>query len=144
MIMTEKEFIELMVGKPWVNRADSFDECDCYGLVKLYFKHVVGYELPVIEGYKEGFRFDNLWRKGINKGWRQVGRWQSGALVTFYDNKGNPAHVGICVGNQQVLHSPGTDDKPGKVSIHKLDALLDPRLELGLVSATFHGVVKNA
>lgn len=139
MIMTEQEFIDLMLGKPWVNRADSIDECDCYGLVKLYFEHVEGQQLPLVTGYKEGFKFDSLWRKSINKGWRQVGRWQKGAMVTFYDYSSQPVHVGVCVGNQQVLHSLGTNDNPGKVSIHSLSALLTQ-----FNFATFHGVVKNA
>lgn len=136
--MTESDFIDLIVGKPWVNRADSFDACDCYGLVKLYFEHVVGYQLPVIQGYKEGFRFDNLWRKGIDRGWRQVGRWQSGALVTFYDHNNDPVHVGVCVGNQQVLHAQGDENENGAVAVNKLAALM----KVGqFKNVTFHGVV---
>lgn len=138
-MINEQDFIDLMLGKPWVNRGDTIDECDCYGLVKLYFELVDGYQLPEVSGYKEGFKFDGLWRRSINKGWRQVGRWQKGAMVTFYDHSNEPAHVGICVGNQQVLHSPGTVDEPGKVSIHSINALLTQ-----FKFATFHGVVKNA
>lgn len=139
MIISEKEFIDLMLGKLWVNRADTVDECDCYGLVKLYYEMVQGFNLPSVTGYKEGFNFDSLWRKEIDKTWRQVGRWQKGAMVTFYDYANKPMHVGVCVGNQQVLHSPGTENNPGNVSIHSLNALLTQ-----FKFATFHGVVKNA
>lgn len=134
--MTEQEFIDAILDKPWVNRADTVDACDCYGLVKLYYKMVVGFDLPIARGYKEGHRFDAIWRREIDKTWRQVGRWQKGAMVTFYDFANQPAHVGICVGNQQVLHSPGTEEKPGKVSIHKLSAIMTQ-----FKFATYHGVV---
>ena len=140
-MMDESEFISLMTGKPWINRGDSVDGADCYGLVKLYNELVQGKTLPVVTGYKEGFKFDSLWRKEINKTWWQVGKWQQGAMVTFYDNAHNPVHVGICVGNQQILHSPGTEEKPGKVSIHKLATLMGSG---AYKNATFHKVVKHA
>ena len=139
--MTESDFITLMLGKPWVNRGDSIDGADCYGLVKLYNELVHGKTLPVVKGYKEGFKFDSLWRKEIDSTWRQTGKWQAGCMVTFYDNAQQPVHVGVCVGNQQVLHSPGSDDNPGKVSIHKLATLMNSG---AYKAATFHKVVKHA
>lgn len=139
--MTESEFIDLMLGKPWINRGDTEDGADCYGLVKMYNEMVQGKTLPPVNGYKEGFEFDSLWRKEINKTWWQVGRWQKGAMVTFYDNANKPAHVGVCVGNQQVLHSYGDENKQGKVSIHKLSVLMGTG---AYKTATFHRVVNNA
>ena len=50
--MTELEFIELMLDKPWINRGDTVDGADCYGVVKLYNEMVQGKSLPVIDGYK--------------------------------------------------------------------------------------------
>jgi hypothetical protein len=43
--MTQSDFIGLVNGKPWANRACSFDEMDCWGLVVLYYRHVLGLEL---------------------------------------------------------------------------------------------------
>lgn len=134
--MNDIDFINEMVGKPWVNRADTLEQVDCYGLVSLYYRLVLGVELPVIEGYKQGFRFDSLWRKEIRKTWRQVGRWERGAMVTFYDNKMNPAHVGICIGNQQVLHARGSEKGGGKVEVHAISVL--SKL---YKTTTFHGVI---
>lgn len=139
--MTELEFIELMLDKPWINRGDTVDGADCYGVVKLYNEMVQGKSLPTIDGYKKGFKFDSLWRSEIESTWRQVGSWQQGAMVTFYDNAYNPVHVGICIGNQQVLHSPGSESAPGKVSIHKLSALLSVG---AYKDVSFHKVVKYA
>ncbi len=139
--MTESDFISLMLGKPWVNRGDTVESCDCYGLVKLYNELVQERVLPTIKGYKEGFKFDSLWRKEIDSTWRQTGKWAAGSMVTFYDNSNQPVHVGVCVGNHQVLHSPGTEEKPGKVSIHKLSTLMGSG---AYKTATFHTGVKHA
>ena len=135
-MMKQEDFINLMVGKPWVNRADTAEEVDCYGLVKLYKSMVEGIELPKATGYKEGFAFDGIWRREAKRTWWQVGRWQNGAVVTLYDNSMNPVHIGICVGNQQVLHARGNEEKGGKVEIHSLSVLVK-----AYKNVTFHEVI---
>ncbi|RLJ10259.1 hypothetical protein CKF66_27855, partial [Klebsiella pneumoniae] len=49
--MTQSDFIGLVNGKPWANRACSFEQMDCWGLVVLYYRHVLGLELHHIAGY---------------------------------------------------------------------------------------------
>ena len=34
--MTQSDFIGLVNGKPWANRACCFEQMDCWGLVVLY------------------------------------------------------------------------------------------------------------
>lgn len=38
--------IEKLIGIPFVSKGRSFKGCDCYGLVKLYYKEVLNIELP--------------------------------------------------------------------------------------------------
>ncbi len=38
--------IEKFIGIPFVSQGRSFRGCDCYGLVKLYYKEVLNIELP--------------------------------------------------------------------------------------------------
>ena len=136
-MMTEQEFIVALLDKHWVNRGDTLDGADCYGVVKLYKELVQGISLPVVEGYKKGHQFDVLWSQEIDKVWRQVGRWQKGAMITFYNHANEPVHVGICIGKQQVLHSNGSDEKGGKVTINKLAAMLSlPQY----AKATYHEI----
>ena len=45
-MMTEQEFIDAILDKPWVNRGDTLDGADCYGVVKLYKELVQGSSLP--------------------------------------------------------------------------------------------------
>lgn len=136
--MTQTEFINLMIGKPWVNRADTVDAVDCYGLVKLYKQMVEGVELPQATGYKEGFAFDGIWRRETKRTWWQVGTWTNGAMVTFYDQSMKPMHIGICVGNQQVLHARGNEEKGGKVEIHSISAL-----SKAYKAVSFHEVING-
>lgn len=121
--MTEQDFIDAVQFKPWENRGDTLEAMDCYGLVKLYYQHVHNLELPHVTGYKEGQRFDKLWRKEIEKTWRQVGTFEVGAMVTFYGADNNPAHVGICISDGKVLHARGTVESGGKVEIHSIHTL---------------------
>lgn len=55
--MTQSDFIGLVNGKPWANRACSFEQMDCWGLVVLYYRHVLGLELHHITGYESGAEF---------------------------------------------------------------------------------------
>lgn len=136
--MTQEEFINAALHKPWVNRASSFDEMDCYGLVQLYFEHVDGNKLPTVQGYKEGHEFGVLWRREIEKTWRQIGKFTDGAMVTFYDPSDSPVHVGMCVNDGKVIHCRGSEGKAGRVEIHNFSTL-----EKAYKFATFHKVIIN-
>ncbi|QAY17956.1 hypothetical protein [Pseudoalteromonas phage C7] len=135
-MMKESEFINAVQFKPWKNRADTLDSMDCYGLIKLYFEHVEGKTIPAAEGYKEGHRFDSVWRREIDKTWRQVGCFTVGAMVTFYTADMKPAHVGICISGNKVLHSRGNVEDGGKVEIHKIATL-----QAAYKMSTFHKLV---
>ena len=50
--MTRNEFINKMIGKPWKNRACTLEACDCWGLVVLYFRYVLGTEIHHDAGYE--------------------------------------------------------------------------------------------
>ena len=121
--MTESEFIDRMIGVPWVNRGDTFDAVDCYGLIKLWRSEVVGRPLAEVNGYKRGDDFEGLWRKYIDQHWREVNNYKRGAMVTFYDYADTPVHIGLCIGQSMVLHARGDDARGGKVEIHSIYTL---------------------
>lgn len=123
--MDKQEFIDKVLFKPWVNRAATFDEMDCFGLVQLYNEHVLGVPPFAVKGYEEGARFGRVVSDNINKYYFQCGRYQEHAMVMFY--KGElPIHVGICIGGNRVLHCNGGVDQEGKVEDHPLSALMNP------------------
>ena len=49
--MHQPDFIHAMEGKPWRDRACSFDAADCWGLVVLYYRHVLGIEIHQTPDY---------------------------------------------------------------------------------------------
>lgn len=117
--MNQSEFIHLIKGKPWVNRAVSFDAVDCYGLVILYYKHVLNIELPEVAGFASGDDVDQCWGDGVGA-WEEV-KTPPYAGLAFTSYKGNiPTHVGIVISSTHLLHCRGHTNKPGKVEIHSI------------------------
>lgn len=120
--MNQSEFIGKMLGKPWVNRAVSWSEVDCYGIVIMYYRHVLGMELPNVTGFSEGEPTDQCWTNNIHT-WEQVDTPPTeGLLFTSY--KGDrPTHVGIVISPTHVLHCRGSVEQPGKVEVHSIRAI---------------------
>lgn len=121
--MNQTEFINRILGKPWLNRATSFDAVDCWGLVLLYYKHVLSIELPTIIGYSKG-DCDTAqgWQSDIHH-WQQVNKPITDGLVFTCYKDGAPTHVGITISSTKVLHSRGFPGNPGKVEIHSIRAI---------------------
>ena len=121
--MIQQRFIDKVIGAPWIDRTSSFESVDCWGLVLLYYKHVLGIELPTITGYDKG-ECDTAqgWQSGIHQ-WQQLDKPVGhGLLFTCYhDNK--PSHVGVTIGPTKVLHARGSANNPGKVEIHSIRAI---------------------
>lgn len=120
--MDKQEFIDKVLFKPWVNRASTFDEMDCFGLAQLYNEHVLGVPPFAVKGYTEGARFERVVSDNINKHYFQCGRYQEHAMVMFYAGS-EPDHVGICIGENKVLHARGKVGEAGRVEIHSMAAL---------------------
>ena len=111
-----------MLGKPWVNRASSFGSVDCFGLVMLYYRHVMGIDLPAVDGFKENNNFLDCYKSGIDQ-WQEVNApTENGLMFTCYRG-GTPMHVGLCIGKGFALHARGNVNQPGKVEIHSIRAI---------------------
>ena len=120
--MTQTEFINKMIGKPWVDRASSFEECDCWGLVLLYYKEVLNIDLPVVKGFTEKEDFLLCYESGVQQ-WQEVKTPITQGLA-FTSYKGDtPTHVGVCIGNGMALHCRGSVNQAGSVEVHSLRAI---------------------
>ena len=118
--MTQSEFITKMIGKPWVNRASSFNECDCWGLVLLYYKYVLNTDIPVFVGFLNGDEFKECYT-------HELPNWEGssaskGVVFTAYKGR-QPIHVGVCVNGTHAIHSRGSENGPGKVELHSIRAI---------------------
>lgn len=120
--MNQKEFIKKVLGIPWVNRSSNFEAADCFGLIMLYYKHVLDIDLPVVDGFAENSEFLDCYNKGKTL-WQEVkSPIENGIVFTCY--RGDvPMHVGLCIGNGYALHSRGTEKSHGKVEVHSLRAI---------------------
>lgn len=103
-LISEEEFIRAMIGVPWSNRACTFDAVDCWGLVVLYYRHVLGKELHQTPGYESGAEFFTCY-EGDVVFWRSSDLPVNGGIFVAYTGAA-PAHVGLIL-NHRALHSRG-------------------------------------
>lgn len=102
------EFITFMIDVPWVEGKANFAECDCWGLVVLYYRHVIGIELapthdlPMAEGMAAQLATGH---------WQEVTQPADGVVFMSYRDS-SPAHCGVIIGNR-VLHSAGGRNRDG-------------------------------
>lgn len=80
--MTQSDFIGLVNGKPWANRACCFEQMDCWGTVVLYYRHVLGTELHHIAGYESGADFITCYEQECAH-WRRVPVAAIGCTAVF-------------------------------------------------------------
>lgn len=115
--MTKNEFINYAVGLPWVRWGSDWSGCDCYGLVVLYHREVLGVQLEdvpqkeLIEGLRD---VSHLWE-------RVSGVENACAFMSFVGDI--PTHVGLCIGGDMVLHAHGDGRLGGSVRISSLKTM---------------------
>lgn len=93
--MTKDEFVCKTIGKPWSNRACSFSLVDCWGLVVLYYRHVIGKELHHTKDYESGSDFITCFN-GEVVFWGRVTQPSDGDIFVAYIGA-VPVHVGLVI-----------------------------------------------
>lgn len=141
-MMEQYEFIQRVLHKPWVNRAISFDEMDCHGLNVLYHRHVLGIDPTLPKGYLENLPMGECWMGDIDSGqWIEIDRpKRHGVVFTAYCGE-RPMHVGIMLNRTRVIHCRGSEDNPGRVEIHSIQAI---KRAYGKISYHIHRDLINA
>jgi len=113
--MHKDEFMRRVIRKPWADRACTFEKMDCWGLVILFYRHVMGIEIHQTAGYEAGEDFMTCF-EGDVVFWHQSAG-SVGDIAVFY--RGDAAvHVGLIMHVGKCLHSRG---EGGSV---RLDSLL--------------------
>lgn len=113
---TQSEFISRAVGIPWVKWQSSWNACDCFGLIVLYFREVLGIELGGVPQMGIAAGFERA------QGWFECSQ-QDGAACFMAWRNGSPTHCGVIVSGGMVLHSEGSEDHPGSVRLSRLIAV---------------------
>lgn len=113
--MTANEFTERMLGVPWKRWASDWHECDCWGLVTLYHKHVLGIDVDFPRVMlTEGFEM-------LLPEFKKLDAPESNSTVFLCFYGKIPTHCGIVIGDT-ILHSNGSESRPGMVRIDRIRA----------------------
>ncbi|MCP2005215.1 UNVERIFIED_ORG: cell wall-associated NlpC family hydrolase [Buttiauxella agrestis ATCC 33320] len=102
--MLKAEFLERVIGIPWHNRACTFEAADCWGLVTLYYRHVLGIELHHSPDYEAGKDFMTCFESEVVY-WQRAEHFSDGDIFIAYYGA-QPVHVGLIV-DGRALHSRG-------------------------------------
>lgn len=103
-------------GIPWVKWRSDWQACDCFGLIVLYFREVLGVELgevPQTDIAAGFFAAD---------GWVECGP-EAGATAWMAWRGGAPTHCGILLPGDRLLHSEGAETRPGNVRVTRLSVM---------------------
>ncbi|ELN9421084.1 NlpC/P60 family protein [Enterobacter ludwigii] len=102
--MHRDEFISRIEGVPWSNRACSFDAADCWGLVVMYYRHVLGIEVHQTADYESGRDFMTCYDADVVFWQRSETFCDEGIFVAWVGSQ--PVHVGL-IFDGRALHSRG-------------------------------------
>ena len=99
------------IGIPFRDHGRDFTGCDCYGLVRLALLNEFGVELPLLsDEYEDPRDHDEI--GAVIASWRplltgdRLEAAEAGAVAVIKAG-GHPAHVGLCIDSQMILHSRG-------------------------------------
>lgn len=103
-------------GLPWARWRSDWQAADCYGLVVLWHREVLGIELGAVP------------QTDIADGFAAASGWQPcepvpGATAWMAWRGGAPAHCGILAQPGMVLHSEGDVGRPGLARLTRLSVM---------------------
>lgn len=102
--MLKDDFLQVVIGKPWKNRSCTFDAMDCWAVVVLYYRHVLGIEIHQTANYEAGREFMTCYDSDVVF-WHRVDTFtEDGIFVAWIGSQ--PVHVGLIV-DGRALHSRG-------------------------------------
>ena len=95
--MNHDDYINSVVGKPWVNRAEGPEEFDCWGIVVDSFRKLDNIELPQISGYTDkDCNTGDAAQEAFDTNNYRKSQPTDGAIMTAFFN-GKLVHVGRCL-----------------------------------------------
>ena len=115
--LTPEEFTRRAVGIPWIRWRSDWQGADCFGLVVLYFREVLGIDLGQVPqtDIEAGFL--------AARGWAECGP-EPGSTAWMSWRDGAPQHCGVLLPGGMVLHSERMPARSGSVRVTRLQALL--------------------
>lgn len=107
-------------GIPWRRWCSSWDACDCWGLLSLWHREVLGVDLG---GVPQTTLADG-W-PAVAGDWRELPGPEAHATIWMAWRDGAPMHCGVLIDAGRVLHAEANEATgAGSVRITRLPALL--------------------
>lgn len=97
--ISPESFAARMVGVPWRRWRSDFEAVDCFGLIVLYFREVLGISLGDVPETDIATGF------AAARGWEQCDRAEPGAVGFMTWRHGAPTHCGIVLPGGRLLHA---------------------------------------
>ena len=121
--MINYDLVNSFIGKPWV-----YLESDCWAIVKQASKQIFGVEIiDNISFSDKPVKGETALIVGAQKKrpcWIKTDKPKGGDVVVFNDRKNNPAHVGIMIEKNNILHCLGGPDvKNGKTRYDSINTV---------------------
>lgn len=115
-LISRDDFIRRAVGLTWARWRSDWSAADCFGLVILWHREVLGIELGSVP------------QTDIAKGFSRTTGWleceaEEGATCFMAWRNGAPTHCGILLPHRRVLHCEGAEDRPGSARVSPLSAM---------------------
>ena len=115
--------MDRFVGIPYVPHGRAYEGADCWGIVYLYYRDILGRPIPsyVAEMQDRAFRpreIGPLIDAERELHWEQASEPKTGDVVLMRNGR-HHNHIGIYLDRGKTLHSEG----PGPSTIERLDAL---------------------
>jgi cell wall-associated NlpC family hydrolase len=96
------------IGIPYIEKGRTLKGCDCYGLVKLYYKNELGISIPDSNTCaKTPRRTLAVYLEQISKNWEETTA-QKNAVVAMCLNVNHPkmvTHFGVMIDENTMLHT---------------------------------------
>lgn len=125
--MNATEWINSVVGKPWVDRTDGPDSFDCWGLVIDSFRRIDGIELPEVPGYSSVQPIEEIGAPAAAS-WIELTSPVDSCVFCVYLNNGSMVHVGrvltIRKAGVYAVHAAGGNGK-GQVVCEPIKSITD-------------------
>ena len=130
-MLTPDEFAARAVGIPWHRWRSDWGAADCYGLVILYHREVLGIDLGSVpqSDISAGYAM-------LSGEWVECSTDDLDAVVWMAWRDGSPTHCGIMLRGGMCLHSEGHIDAQGRhVGSVRLTPLRTMRRAYGTIRA---------
>ena len=115
-LLSPDEFVQRAVGIPWIRWRSDWAGADCFGLIVLWHREVLGIDLGEVPQTDIATGFAST------EGWIECDA-ETGATAWMAWEGGAPTHCGVVLPGAMLLHAEGNEGVAGSVRASRLAAV---------------------